>query len=139
MKMNNLFALALMGMTAGFAVNAQAEEGCSSCKNEAELAGKKCGSATLTGNGNGNCSNLSQDEMGFSKKLSDKQRNAFCSKFTPAQRKQAMQMSCNTPMNCGSNRNNGKVIMKHDDAVSKIMKDNNISMEDKREELTEVK
>ena len=143
MKNKNLVALALLGMTTGLGVNAQADENCSSCKNDVELTGQKCKTAAncngMNGNGKADCSNLTQDESDYARKLNDKNRQAFCGRFSASQRKQAMQMSCNGMMNCGSNRNAGKNVMKPDDAVAKMMRDNNMSMEEKREELTEVK
>lgn len=124
MKRQSLMALALMGMSAGFAINAQ--------------AGEETAATTMNNNKNmkPDCSKMTSDEQSFSSKLNDQNRNMFCSKFSASQRKSAMMLNCKGPSNCGSNKSSKK-IMAPNDAVAKVAKDNRISMDEKRESATQ--
>jgi len=85
----------------------------------ATLAGASLQAADVTGTmqkgiDQPECSMLSSDEQAFAAKLTDANRKAFCAKFTSAQRSAAM-MSVNATMT-------------PDQAVQKVITDNNISM-----------
>jgi hypothetical protein len=129
MKKRNLMMLALMGITAGLTV-------------ESEAAGEvaECSKCQKTAGTTNSCARLTNAEQDFSSKLNDKNKKMFCEKFTMEQRKSAMMAACNTVYNCGANRNAGKNILKPDDAVMKVAKDNKLSsseeMSEKRESIS---
>ena len=125
MKKNKLLSLALMGITAGLSVNAQAAE-------EAQVIEVDYRQQT-------DCSKLSPDEQTLAQKLDDYHRKMFCNKFTKDQRRSVMQATCNGASNCGTARNGGKNIMTPQDAVNMVMRSNRLSMDEKREGAAESK
>jgi hypothetical protein len=120
MKHKDLLSLALVGLTVGLA------SCCNNC-NEARIP-NDC-PCPCTGDV---CQGLSCDEIYFANQLVERNRRAFCSKFSAEQRRAAMMASCHTDINCGSGKNAGKKALKPDDAVSAIMRDNNMTMLEKR-------
>jgi hypothetical protein len=74
------------------------------------------------------CSRLSPEEQAFAAKLTDHNKHVFCSKFSAEQRKAAMAAACNGNAYCESGPNAGKRALSPNDAVKKVMKENNISM-----------
>lgn len=124
MKKSNLMMLALMGLTAGISANAQAGQETAAQTNKKDMS---CP----------NMASLSSDEQAFASKLNDKNKKAFCGQFSSDQRRAAMMASCKGPANCGADKATGKKkIMSPDDAVGKVMNDNNMSMAEKRANLT---
>lgn len=90
--------VALLALTMGLAVLAQAEE--------KEVA---WGNGNGNGNKEANCSKLSTSEQQFADMLSSKNRRMFCEKFSSDQRRNAMSKSND---------------MQADAAVERVMKDN---------------
>jgi uncharacterized protein with von Willebrand factor type A (vWA) domain len=105
MQKKRLISLVLMGITAGFAINAQAESA----------------TALKADNKMMDCSKMSADEQAFAKKLSSSNRDMFCGKFSSSQRKAAMKEACHDAAKC-----EGREPMSEDDAVEKVMKQNNM-------------
>lgn len=122
MKKRDLLTLAVVGLTAGLS------SCCRTCTDY--RMPNDCG-CPCAGDP---CQALSCDELYFANQLVERNRRAFCSKFSAEQRRAAMVASCHTEINCGTAKNAGKKALKPDDAVSIIMRDNNMTMEEKRSE-----
>lgn len=120
MNKRDLRLLALMGLTAGLTSCCRT---CDTYRNDCACPSKEDA-----------CQALTCDELYFANQLVERNRRAFCGKFSAEQRRAAMLVSCHGDINCGSDRNAGKKAMKPDDAVSMIMRDNNMTMEEKRSE-----
>lgn len=122
MKHKNLLALTLAGLSMGLT---------SCCRNcNEDRIPSDCGCPSNYDA----CRELSCDEIYFANLLTERNRKAFCGRFSAEERRAAMLASCNGAMNCGADRNAGKKVMKPDDAVSEIMRQNNMTMAEKREE-----
>jgi|GEM_PF-4555454 len=123
MKQRDLLSIALIGLVAGLS------SCCRTCSDN--QISNECGCPTNYDA----CRNLSCDEMEFANQLTEKNRTIFCSRFSSEERKRAMQASCHASINCGADRNAGKKVEKPNDAVTDIMRHNNMTMEEKRELL----
>lgn len=125
MKRKELLSIALVGLATGLS------SCCRTCSDQP--ISNQCDCPTNYDP----CRTLSCDEIYFANQLTEKNRKAFCGRFSAEERKKAMLASCNDPINCGSDRNAGKKVQKPNDAVTEIMRENNMTMEEKREFLIE--
>lgn len=121
MRKMNMMVLALMGLTAGLSANQANPE--VAVADEVAAIGKKTDKVAAK---------LSNDEVTFASKLSERNKKAFSEKLNADQRKVAMKMS-GGPSGAGAQRSAEKKTLTPNEAVQKILKDNNISMDEVQE------